>query len=291
MHTKSLFLFAVSAFTLIFSPFLYADTENVSDINARSECMNKDIAARVFLPDGYNSQPDKRWPVVYLLHGHGGNFKSWNGIRPDLQKVATRYETIIVCPDGQNTWYWDSIKDKNVKYETYITKELVPLIDSKYRTIADRSGRAITGLSMGGHGGLWFGFRHPDIFGACGSQSGGVDIRPFPRNWHMADALGQQSDNPQAWEDHTVINMVNRIKPNELYITIECGTEDFFYEVNEALHKKLLYMNIPHDYATRPGKHNSDYWKDSIDYQLLGFSKYFSRAAAEKSHLKPQKKN
>jgi len=61
-----------------------------------------------------------------------------------------------------------------------VSKELIQWVDENYRTIAERGGRAISGLSMGGHGGLFLGFRHQDVFGACGSMSGGVDIRPFP---------------------------------------------------------------------------------------------------------------
>ena len=88
---------------------------------------------------------------------------------------------IIVCPDGGfGSWYWDSPVDAGSQYETYVSNELVTWIDSKYKTIKTRKGRAITGLSMGGQGALYLAFRHQDIFGAAGSMSGGVDIRPFP---------------------------------------------------------------------------------------------------------------
>lgn len=138
-------------------------------------------------------------------------------------------------------------------------------------------GRAVSGFSMGGHGSLWLGFRHPDVFGACGSMSGGVDIRPFPENWNMKASLGDYADNREIWDSHTVINIVHKLNPKTMpAIIIDCGTSDFFYEVNEALHRKLLYHRIPHDYITRPGGHSHQYWRNAIDYHLVFFLKFFN---------------
>ena len=256
--------------------------ENVFMIKTHSAAMDIYIPAVVILPASY-SKSDARYPTVYLLHGHGGNAFSWFGIRPDLQKLASLYNIIIVCPDGAVSWYWDSPKKPEQKYETYVSKELVSQIDSQYRTIASPSGRAITGLSMGGHGGLWLGLRHKDTFGACGSTSGGVDIRPFPKNWHIKDALGDYSSNGEIWDSHTVMTLVDNLKPDAQAIIIDCGTEDFFFGVNEKLHRALLDKKIPHDYLTRPGAHNSKYWKNSIQYQLLFFDNFFKAAAASKN--------
>ena len=74
------------------------------------------------------------------------------------------------------SWYWNSPVDPKSQYETFISDELIKAIDSKYKTIKNRTGRAITGLSMGGHGALYLAIKHQDVFGAAGSMSGGVDI-------------------------------------------------------------------------------------------------------------------
>lgn len=103
-----------------------------------------------------------------------------------------RDSVIVVCPDGENSWYWDSPKDPSSRFETFVARELIDYVDAHYPTRGDRSGRAITGLSMGGHGGLWLSFRHKDTFGAGGSTSGGVDIRPFPENWEMANSSARR---------------------------------------------------------------------------------------------------
>lgn len=248
--------------------------QQVDTVHIRSTSMNKSIEHVIILPDNYNQQAS--FPVVYLLHGYSGNHKSWLQIHPELPELATRYGIIMVCPNGKNSWYWDSPVDPSMKYETFVAKELISYIDNNYKTIKDKKGRAITGLSMGGHGGLWLGFRHTDIFGACGSTSGGVDIRPFPSNWEMSKSLGSYREHKENWNEHTVINQLHRIESEAPAIIIDCGTDDFFYEVNEKLHRKMLYNQIKHDYIIRPGAHNSAYWKNSIEYQLLFFHLFFS---------------
>ncbi|MGZ3881405.1 MAG: alpha/beta hydrolase [Flavisolibacter sp.] len=245
----------------------------VDTVNTTSASMKKTIKAVVILPDDYKDV--QALPVVYLLHGYSGNYADWITKAKGFEKAADLYQVIIVCPDGNNSWYWDSPVDSNFKYETYVSKELVSWIDSKYKTIRNKKGRAITGLSMGGHGALYLALRHQDVFGAAGSMSGGVDIRPFPNNWDMALRLGKYADHPQNWEQYTVINMLNLLQPNSLALIIDCGTEDFFFKVNENLHEELLYRNIPHDYITRPGAHNWNYWTNAIQYQLLFMNNYF----------------
>jgi S-formylglutathione hydrolase FrmB len=246
----------------------------VDTVDTYSPSMKKTIKAVVIRPDSYaNAQA---LPVVYLLHGYGGNYADWITKAKGFEKAVDLYQMIVVCPDGGiGSWYWDSPVDANFKYETYLSKELVSWIDSKYKTIKDRRGRGITGLSMGGHGGLYLSLKHQDVFGAGGSMSGGVDIRPFPNNWDMAKRLGAYSEHPENWEKYTVMNMLNLLTPNSLALIIDCGTDDFFYKVNENLHQQLLYRNIPHDYITRPGAHNWNYWSNSIQYQLLFMNNYF----------------
>ena len=248
----------------------------VDTIMVKSPSMNKEVQVVYVLPDKALGEEAEACPVVYLLHGYGGNARSWVGLKPELPKIADEKGIIFVCPDGKNSWYWDSPVDSSSRYETYISQELTDYIDKNYRSIASPKGRAITGYSMGGHGALWLAFRHPDLYGAAGSMSGGVDIRPFPHSWHMKDYLGSYEKNPEIWEQHTVINQLPYKAPTgQLALIIDCGSSDFFYEVNQRLHEKLLYYRIPHDYIIRPGSHTFSYWKNAIDYQLLYFNKYF----------------
>ncbi|WP_231459778.1 alpha/beta hydrolase family protein [Pedobacter sp. Leaf132] len=251
----------------------------VDTVLTRSNAMKKDIKAAVVKPNGYSN--GTKYPVLYLLHGAGGKFSDWIINTPNKETVknlSDQHNIIVVCPDGGVTsWYFDIPEDAKYKYETYVATELVNYVDANYSTIQDRTGRAITGLSMGGHGGLYLAFRHQDIFGACGSMSGGVDIRPFPENWDLYKRLGKYSEHPERWEANTVVNLTHLLTPNKLAIIIDCGTGDFFYKVNVALHDKLLDRNIPHDFITRPGVHNFEYWGNAVVYQALFFSRYFEK--------------
>lgn len=249
--------------------------EQVADVVVRSEAMNKDIHNLVMLPDGYDGE--KSYPVVYLLHGWGMKYHEWLRVQRDLPKLATQHGLILVCPDGANSWYWDSPVNPALRYETYVSKELTDYVRTHYKTVDDKRFRAITGLSMGGHGALWLAIRHQDTFGACGAMSGGVDIRPFPGRWNIADSLGEYENNPERWAAHTVMTQLHLIRPG-LAIIIDCGTEDFFFEVNENLHRELLARKVPHDYISRPGVHNARYWRNSILYQLLFFAEHFRAA-------------
>ncbi|MDD2474552.1 MAG: alpha/beta hydrolase family protein [Dysgonamonadaceae bacterium] len=248
----------------------------VDTVQTFSKSMNKEIPAVVITPQSYNKQ--NQYPVLYLLHGHGDNYSGWTKLWDDAKDMADQYNFIIVCPDGNKTsWYYDSPMDSTSRYETYVAKELVEWIDKNYTTIPSRKGRAITGLSMGGHGGLFLAFRNQDVFGACGSMSGGVDIRPFPNNWSIKKHLGEQSEHPENWEHYTVMGMLHLLRPGALEITIDCGIEDFFYDANVRLHNELNYRNIPHTFISRPGKHNWDFWRISVKYHALFFNEYFNK--------------
>ncbi|OUO97644.1 alpha/beta hydrolase family protein [Barnesiella sp. An22] len=239
--------------------------------------MGHDLKNMVILPKSY-AEGNTRYPVVYLLHGCGGNYASWITIKPELPQLASQYNLIIVCPDGLiNSWYWNSPLNKDMQFEDYISDEVIRYTDSHYRTIADRSARAISGLSMGGHGAMWNAIRHRNVFGAAGSISGGLDIRPFPTNWKMQNQLGEFASNKKRWDEHTVINLIPSLKDGDLAIIIDCGVDDFFLEVNRRAHQSLLDHNIKHDYIERPGAHNNAYWNNSIDYQLLFFHKFFAQ--------------
>ncbi|KGN70074.1 alpha/beta hydrolase [Porphyromonas gulae] len=242
-----------------------------------SPSMNKEIPVLVVLPDIALGSEGKSCPVVYLLHGYGGNAETWINIKPDLPQIADQKGIIFVCPDARNSWYWDSPIDPAFRYETFVASELVEYVDLHYKTVTDREGRAITGLSMGGHGALWIAFRHQETFGACGSMSGCTDIRPFPKNWEISRRLGSLAENPKLWDEYTVINNLDSLRSEALAILIDCGVEDFFLDVNKELHASLLARQIDHDFTIRPGGHNRAYWHNAIDYQILFFEKYFRR--------------
>lgn len=284
MKTTNKFITACALlFALVFSFSINAnEISQVDTITVKSEKMGRDIKNVVILPAGYNS-PDlqeEQYAVLYLLHGYSGTYCDWIKKKPELQDLATEHSVIIVCPDGQDSWYLDSPIDPQMQYETYMTKELIEFIDNHYRTIADPKFRAITGLSMGGHGAMSLALKHPEVYWQCGSMSGGLDITPFPKSWKIKLRLGEYESNKELWKEHSVQGIVEKLESTDQRIIIDCGIDDFFYKVNTTMHNTLLEKKIAHDFISRPGRHTWDFWCNSIDYQLLFFSKGFNKAAA-----------
>lgn len=249
----------------------------VDTVMVRDAAMGRDVEVVIVSPGRAGEDGASRYPVVYLLHGAGDDARAWIAHKSDLPRIADEKGMIFVTPNAMRSWYFDSPVRSDMRYETFVSRTLVAYVDSHYPTLPSRGGRAITGLSMGGHGALFLAMRHPDVFGAAGSMSGGVDIRPFPKNWELPNVLGEMDSNRDTWEKHTVVNQIGRIKNGDIALTIDCGEADFFLGVNNDLHKRLLASGIDHDYATRPGGHSWDYWCNSLDYQLLFFAKFFAR--------------
>jgi len=255
-----------------FSLFSKASIDTVS---IYSNSMHKNIKAVVIKPSNY-SKNRRSFPTVYLLHGYSGNYGDWIRKVPTLQQLADEDKLLIVCPDGGfSSWYIDSPLDSNYRYETHVAEEVPAFIDAHYHTITDRKGRAISGLSMGGHGGLFIGYRHANKFGACGSMSGGVDLNYSIHKFDVAKRIGDKEHYPENWDKYSVIKVVDNYPKDSIAIIFDCGVDDFFYENNKELHKKLVALKVKHDYIERPGKHDWQYWSNAVEYQLYFFKKYF----------------
>lgn len=130
---------------------------------------------------------------------------------------------------------------------------------------------------MGGHGAFYLALTHKDVYGAMGSTSGGLDIRPFPNQWAINKLIGDYDPDIRNWDPYTVITKVDNLKNGEYAIIFDCGYDDFFLRVNNDMHNKLLEHEIDHDYIVRPGSHEGAYWSNAINYHILFFRKYFDR--------------
>ncbi|RMF08651.1 MAG: esterase family protein [Candidatus Neomarinimicrobiota bacterium] len=244
---------------------------HIDTVSVPSPAMKRDMPAIVVTPENSGGP----FPVVYLLHGYSGSYQDWNR-KADLAAESDRYGVILVCPEGgYNSWYLDSPVDPTSQYESWIVKDLIPWVDHQYSTRGNREYRAITGLSMGGHGALYLAIRHPDLFSAAGSMSGGVDLRFSTKRWEISEKLGPYEDFPERWKQNSIVGMIEDIPADSLALFIDCGVNDFFIEINRTLHRKLLERNLPHEYIERPGGHSWSYWTHALDYHLLFFRQIF----------------
>lgn len=254
----------------------------VDTLQVPSLAMNKTYKAAVVLPNLY-AKSKTNFPVLYLLHGAYGHFSDWLSKTPNkslIQNLSDQYNIIIVMPEGENfSFYLDSPVNKGSQFETYITQEVIQKIDATYRTIKDKKGRVITGLSMGGHGALSLATKHPDLFCAAGSMSGVADMSTMlnrdPKDgiFKLIEPVFGTNPSPILFTSNAVLGMVDKMKNNQLALILDCGVDDFLIESNRELHRRLVYQKVPHDYTERPGAHTWDYWENALPYHVLFFDK------------------
>ena len=226
-----------------------ANAAKVETVQVRSEVMDKNVPCAVVLPAQYNESATKRWPVVYVLHGAGGDIQVWSHARV-LTNLVDRYGFVAVVPDGGKTsWWLDSPIDPKYQYETFVIKELVPHVEANYCVTVDRTKRGIMGASMGGHGACYLGIRHKDVFGVIGNIYGGVDLVPWEANWDIAKRLGPRNKYPERWAEYSVVNVAKSLKNGEVELISIVGTEDFFLGCNRQLHDLLSVNGVAHTYV------------------------------------------
>ncbi len=253
----------------------YINAANVDTVDVYSNLMKKNIRCVIVKPNNYKKSKNN-FPVVYLLHGFSGSYSNWITKVPAIEKYANDYQMVIVCPDGGfSSWYLDSPIDPTYQYESFVSGELISFIDNNYKTIKNPKGRALTGLSMGGHGGIYVGLKHPLTFGAIGSMSGALDVTLIRNRFQVEKRLGDSTTYNTTWKNYSSFAMIDTLAPTNQKIIIDCGTEDFVLQFSETLHKQLLKRKFKHDYILRPGTHDWKYWGTAVDFQLLFFKRFF----------------
>lgn len=275
---------------LLLAPLVAFSQAKVDTISVYSPSMKKNLKAAVTFPSSY-SKGDQRLPVLYLLHGGSGAFNDWHQKVTEkglVNKMAEQYNLIIVTPGvGPASYYYDSPIMDSVNYETYITAELIPHIDKTYRTLAKKESRAISGLSMGGHGAITLSAKHPELFVTAGSMSGvmNIDTRMWkvPEDFRNTRLEGQKAmlgainyDAP-TFNPYTAVGLVDKIKENKLALIIDCGVDDFLIETNRQMHQLLVANGVAHEYIERPGAHTWQYWTEALPVHLFFMNKYLQR--------------
>ena len=281
---KNLFLL------LLLLPSLLVAQGRVDTISVYSPSMKKTLKAAISFPSGYENG-ESRYPVVYLLHGGSGAFSDWhqkvteNGI---VNQMAEEHKVLVVTPGvGPASYYYDSPLLDTVRYETYMIQELIPFIDKNYRTLAQKESRAITGLSMGGHGAITLAAKHPTLFIAAGSMSGvmnidtdlwkvGEDFRSLRKKGQI-EMLGPINYQGPLFNPYTAVGLVDQLKNQKVSLIIDCGVDDFLIETNRQMHSLLMEKKVAHEYIERPGAHTWNYWTEALPVQFFFLSKSLKR--------------
>ncbi|MGC2237240.1 MAG: alpha/beta hydrolase family protein [Pyrinomonadaceae bacterium] len=258
----------------------------VREYKLDSKLMARQMPYNLIMPESYDSADNKskKYAVIYLLHGLSGHYDNWAD-KTKLYEYAAKYQYILVMPEGDNGWYTDSISEKNDRYESYIIEELIPEIDRKFNTTADRNHRFIAGLSMGGYGSIKFGLKYPQMFALVGSFSGALGAA----DWTEKE-LGTKGAIPesilktfgaagsQTRKENDIFQMLRDISAEKIknlpFIYLDCGTEDFLIQNNHDFVKLLNEKKIPHEFRELPGNHNWTFWDAQVQ-EFLRLSERF----------------
>ncbi len=259
-------------------------TPRVNKIEAvafQSTLVGAALPYNVVLPADYAlpAARAKRYPVLYLLHGLGGNAGDWVSDRAQLARHAAPHELIIVVPEGRDAWYTDSATVPADKYETYFLEELVTDVQRRFRTIETRDGRAVAGLSMGGYGALKFGLKQPEMFAFAASMSGALAVASWDADEPTMPEFVKPSLRRVFGAMDSPVRPVNDIfklvretpagRASALpFLYLDCGTEDFLIGSNRDFAGLLLQQKIPHEFRQLPGKHDWPYWNRQVQEVL-----------------------
>ena len=253
------------------------------DETVLSAALGRTMKYRVLLPDGYE-QSGERYRVLYLLHGLTGDYMDWS-TRTDLARIAQKLPLVIVMPDGENAWYTNAA-DKGPRFEDYIADDLVKDVETKYRVIRSRYGRAIAGLSMGGYGALKIGLKRPGIFAAAGGFSSALGVTEPT----FDDALPAYKDQlyriygPAGSETRTAndIRLLTEkaVPARAPALYLDCGTEDGLLDSNRELAAALKKRGLAYEYHEVPGAHTWEYWNRRVEVFLPWLMRAFRNADA-----------
>lgn len=258
-----------------------------------SEILGKKMRYNIYLPRDYHTSTMK-YPVLYLLHGYSDDETGWtqNGqVKRIADDLIDRHEAapmIIVMPDGGITWYVNCSDGE--RYEDYFVEELMPHIEENYKARKGRQFAGIAGLSMGGYGSMMMGLRHPDLFSAVGSLSGGFftddEIRDMGQEqWDrlLGQPFGEGVSGEERlkgnYEEYSPEEMISQYKEKKgnVRFYIDCGDDDFLILGNMNLHALMLKEKVQHEFRVRDGAHTWSYWRSGLRSVLPFVSESFHR--------------
>ena len=242
------------------------------DQTMKSTITGSDISYTVYLPDGYSENHDS-YPVLYLLHGFGDGHNTWlkagrvKEIADSCIAVKAVEPLVIVMPNAGKTWYLDGC-DGSLSYETMFFKEFIPHIESEYNISRDREKHAVAGNSMGGYGALLYSLKHPDYFSVCAPLSAGILTDKQAKNRHpemFIQIFGPDILSPY-YRENSILDILAALPRNysEVAMFFDCGNQDMLSVGNCLAHNQLMYSGIRHRFIIRDGKHNWQFWRESL---------------------------
>jgi len=251
-----------------------------------SAALQRKWSYAVYLPDGYETS-NLRYPVLYLLHGHGQDLYAWvnfGHIQPTTDELIAHGEippAIIVMPDAGMTWF----VDRKEKMETAVIQDLVGDVQRTFRVIDDRKGRVIAGLSMGGYGALRFVLKYPEMFAAAGLLSPAIYDPEVPQGSgaRRAGVFGAAEFDPQVWKELNYPTLWDAFLAKKIAVPMYINSgddDDFFIEAEATRLYSLLRKNgQPAELRIVDGAHKWPVWESTIGDAMRYVFRYTARPA------------
>jgi len=284
VHFRSLLSSAAALLALALS--LHATAGTIVEREFRSAALSRNWSYTVYLPTGYESS-NLRYPVLYLLHGNGGNRYSWindGHIQQTADVLIARGDIppcLIVMPDAGTSWY----VDRKENMETAVTKDLIADVEQNWRALSTRTGRLVGGLSMGGYGAMRLSLKYPEMFAAAALLSPAI-YNPEPPETSSArrvGVFGSPDYDPAVWKEYNYPALwdayIAKKMPVPMYIN-SGDDDDFFIEHEVAQFYFLLRTNKqPAELRIVNGAHVWTVWESTIGDAMKYIFRYAERPA------------
>lgn len=287
------FFFTV-ALTVVFSSVLWAQfpmgSRYVTD-SVKSEILDATVKCQVLLPAGFDKDAPATYPVLYLLHGLGGDHNTWPGrghvneVMDQLTASGQAAKMVVVMPQAGNMGNgWNGYFNiPGWRYEDFFFTEFLPWVEKKYRAGGVKGARAVAGFSMGGGGATVYGQHHPELFGSVYAMSALMDIPQGDIDRGQAVGDGQFAQFTRVVMDNSCPAFVERGSDDTLQSLrsvrwmVDCGDDDFLFDRNiefvQAMHRK----GVPVEFRVRDGGHTFEYWHSALYSALEWATRWFDR--------------
>jgi putative tributyrin esterase len=225
-------------------------------IEYAAKALRKSTSMTVIVPETAERQPP--FPVLYLLHGLSHDHGAWLR-NTNVYRYASEHSLIVVMPDGQRNFYCNDPRPDGLAFEDHIIHDVIPFIDRTFPTLAQRSARAIAGMSMGGYGAMMLALRHPGLFSTVCPLAPAIFFAHDLKREGPAGVQGFAAALPPGKYDCFKLARCFDPTRHQLAIRIGCGQDDSLLDVNRQFHDQLEALGVAHEFVVTPGGHNSLY--------------------------------
>lgn len=283
MKRIALSIIALCQLSLVFAQ--WGPQSKVETHSLHSKVLGAQREYTIYLPKSYETETDRKYPVLYLLHGMTDTDRAWfwrghaSEVTDQLIASSEAVEMIIVSPNAGGSFeegHWNGYFDMpGWKYETFFFTEFLPHIENTYRITGDKSHRAVAGLSMGGGGAAAYGQKHPELFSSVYAISALMNI-PEQGAAQPREPGDKLAILTQSVKDNSCVKYVeeaNEESKRQLRAVkwfVDCGDDDFLLDRNIDFFQAMRRANIPCEFRIRDGGHTWEYFHSAL-YTCLPF--------------------